>query len=191
MKLKMLPGLVYWWEWYTEDGNNIIWFLRKQYDYISVFCSSVWIYKYLKKSSSHIFFFLIFSWPCVSIYLFININQLDALNFIINLFQASTCFEHHVPIVRRANCIIQHLVSSHSVGGSPVHSPLSVCAPDGHLQVWWYQMLYNTIWPPNDKHMCSKHVEAWNKFIIKFSASSWLILTVWHLTTHMWVVPHR
>ena len=27
------------------------------------------------------------------IYLFININQLDALKFIINLFQASACFE--------------------------------------------------------------------------------------------------
>jgi hypothetical protein len=26
--------------------------------------------------------------------LFININQLEALNFIISLFQASTCFEH-------------------------------------------------------------------------------------------------
>ena len=39
-------------------------------------------------------FFLIFCWPCISIYLFININQLDALNFIISLFQASTCFEH-------------------------------------------------------------------------------------------------
>jgi len=24
-------------------------------------------------------------------------------------------------------------------------SPLSTCAPDGHLQVWWYKMLYNTI----------------------------------------------
>ena len=30
-----------------------------------------------------------------------------------NLCQASTCFEHHVLIVRRANCIIQSLVSSH------------------------------------------------------------------------------
>ena len=37
---------------------------------------------------------LIFCWPCISIYLFINIDQLDALNFIISLFQASTCFEH-------------------------------------------------------------------------------------------------
>ena len=38
----------------------------------------------------------------IYIYLFLNINQLDALNFIISLFQASTCFEHHVLIVRRA-----------------------------------------------------------------------------------------
>ena len=62
--------------------------------------------------------FLIFCWPCISIYLFLNINQLNALNFIISLFQVSTCFEH----------------------------------------------------------MCSKHVEAWNKLIIEFSVSSWLIL---------------
>jgi len=33
------------------------------------------------------------------------------------------------------NCIIQHLVSSHTVGGRPVRSPLSTCARDGHLQV--------------------------------------------------------
>ena len=31
-------------------------------------------------------------------------------------------------------------------------------------------------WPPDDEHMCSNHVEAWNKSIIKFSASSWLVL---------------
>ena len=30
--------------------------------------------------------------------------------------------------------------------------------------------------PPDDEHLCSKHVETWNKLIIKFSASSWLIL---------------
>ena len=32
--------------------------------------------------------------PVPLFYLFININQLDALNFIISLFQACTCFEH-------------------------------------------------------------------------------------------------
>ena len=37
------------------------------------------------------------------------------------------------------NSIIQHLLSSHSIGGRPM------LALDGHLQVRWYQMLYNTI----------------------------------------------
>ena len=31
-------------------------------------------------------------------------------------------------------------------------------------------------WSLDDEHACSKHVEAWNKLIIKFSAASWLIL---------------
>jgi len=35
-------------------------------------------------------------------------------------------------------------------------------------------------WPPDDEHMCSKHVEAWNKFIVKqkICASSWLITEI-------------
>ena len=49
----------------------------------------------------------------------------------------------------------------------------------------WYHHTYRCddttgcivqFWPPDDERMCSKHVEAWNKIIIKFSASSWLIL---------------
>ena len=43
----------------------------------------------------------------------INIKQLDALNFIISLFQASTCFEHMCSSSGEQNCIIQSLVSSH------------------------------------------------------------------------------
>ena len=35
-------------------------------------------------------------------YIYLNINQLNALNFIMSLFHASTCFEHHVLIVRRS-----------------------------------------------------------------------------------------
>jgi len=36
--------------------------------------------------------------------------------------------------------------------------------------------------PPDDEHMCSKHVEAWNKLIVKqkFCASSWLITEINH-----------
>jgi len=58
------------------------------------------------------FFFNIF-WPWISIYLFINIEQLDALNFIISLFQASTCFEHMCSSSGGQYCVIQSLVSSH------------------------------------------------------------------------------
>ena len=40
--------------------------------------------------------------------LILVINQLDAQNFCftISLFHASTCFEHHVLIIRRSNDII-------------------------------------------------------------------------------------
>jgi len=31
------------------------------------------------------------------------------------------------------------------VGGRPVHRLWEDCVRDSHLQVWWYQMLYNTI----------------------------------------------
>ena len=49
----------------------------------------------------------------VHLSIFLNVNQLDALNFIISLFQASTCFEHMCSSSGGQNCIIQSLVSSH------------------------------------------------------------------------------
>ena len=35
-------------------------------------------------------------------------------------------------------------------------------------------------WPPDDEHMCSKHVQTWNKLIVKqkLCASSWLITEI-------------
>jgi len=47
------------------------------------------------------------------LHLFININQLDAQNFLISLFQASTCFEHMCSSSGGQNRITQSLVSSH------------------------------------------------------------------------------
>jgi len=49
-----------------------------------------------------------------SIYIYVNINQLDALNFMMSLFHASTCFQHLCSI----SAYIQPVVSS-------------------HLYVWW------------------------------------------------------
>ena len=70
------------------------------------------------------------------------------------------------------NCIIQSLVSS--VGGRPVGRPPTDDTRDCIIQFW----------PPDDEHMCSKHVEAWNKLIIKFSSSSWLILINKYIEMH-------
>ena len=197
------------------------------------------------QNTASVFFFLIFCWPCISIYLFININQLDALNFAFNKFIASLyMFRAHVLIVRRAKIVLYSLWSHHT------------------YRVWWYQRLYNIqllldfdvlltvhlsifilvinqldalnlfyskfisslymfrghvliirrsklyytasgiitliggppvsqpvhgtatyrcddtrsciiqFSPPDDEHMCSKHEEAWNKLIIKFTCNS-------------------
>ena len=46
-------------------------------------------------------------------YIYLNINQLDALNFIMSLFHASTCFEHMCLLSGGQYCTIQSLVSSH------------------------------------------------------------------------------
>jgi hypothetical protein len=46
-------------------------------------------------------------------YIYLNINQFDALNFIMSLFRASTCFEHMCSSSGGQNCTIQSLVSSH------------------------------------------------------------------------------
>jgi len=45
-------------------------------------------------------------------------------------------------------------------------------------------------WPPDDEHMCSKHVEAWNKLIVeqKFCASSWLITEIKPITLQSIIV---
>ena len=45
--------------------------------------------------------------------IYLNINQLDALNFIMSLFHASTCFQHMCSSSGGQNCTIQSLVSSH------------------------------------------------------------------------------
>ena len=68
--------------------------------------------------------------------------------------------------------------------------PLHVSSTCGHhqevkivLHSLWYHHTYRCVmqfWPPDDEHICSKHVEPWNKLIVKqkFCASSWLITEI-------------
>ena len=105
----------------------------------------------------------------VRLNLFININQLDVLNFIISLFQASTWFE--LMCSSSGGQKVYYTVSGviTPIGGRPVHGTATYRCDDTRGCIIQFC-------PPDDEHMCSKYVEAWNKLIIKFSASSWLIL---------------
>ena len=58
---------------------------------------------------------------CTQSMFILNINQLDALNFIISLFEASTCFEHHLLIVRRPKFYYTASGIITPIGGRPVH----------------------------------------------------------------------
>ena len=86
--------------------------------------------------------------------------------FTISLFHNSTCFEHHVLIVRRSKLYYTN---------SGIITP-NRCDDTRGCIIQFF--------PPDDEHMCSKHVEAWNKLIIKFSASSWLILRNKYIEMH-------
>ena len=59
-------------------------------------------------------------------------------------------------IIRRSICITQHLVSSHSVGGRPVRTGRPPTECDDSIL---YLLMINTKF--------SKHVEEYNKLIIK------------------------
>ena len=83
-------------EWFfgTQITNELTNSIAQSPSEASSFLSTQEIPRMLWNTKFHYPFLLTFCWPCISIYLFLNINQLDALNFIISLFQASTCFKH-------------------------------------------------------------------------------------------------
>ena len=66
--------------------------------------------------------------------LFLNINQLDPLNFVISLFQASTSFEH-----------MRSSSEGQNIGGRPVHGTATYRCDDRGCIIQFY--------PPDDEHM--------------------------------------
>ena len=80
-------------------------------------------------------------------------------------------FRAHVLIVRRAKLYYTASGIITLIGGRPVqsvHGTATYRCDDTRDCIIQFC-------PPDDEHICSKHVEAWNKLIIKFGASSWLI----------------
>ena len=136
----------------------------------------------LVHNTYHSFFYVLLT---VHLSIFISvINQPDAQNFCftISLFHASTFFEHMCSSSGGQNYITQPQVSSHlyvaiSCKGWESTKMATYRCDDTRGCVMQF-------WPPDDEHMCSKHVEAWNKLTVKqkFGASSWLIIQIKNLS---------
>ena len=82
-------------------------------------------------------------------------------------------FRTHAFIIRRSKL---HYTASGiitSIGGRLVHETATYTCYDTRGCVMQF-------WLPDDEHMCSKHVEAWKKLIVKqkFCASNWLITEI-------------
>ena len=73
----------------------------------------------------------------------------------------------------RAHVLINRRSKLHYTASAPVHETATYSCDDTRGCVMQF-------WPPDDEHMCSKHVEAWNNLIVKqkFWASSWLITEI-------------
>jgi len=127
--------------------------------------------------------------------IYLIINQIDAQNFFYKKFISCLCmFRAHVLIIKRSKL---HYTASGiitPIGGHLVHRLREYWLECHAFQPVLSQPLHETatyrcddtrgcvmqFWPPDDEHMCSKYVEAWNKLIVKqkFCVSSWLITEI-------------
>jgi len=100
------------------------------------------------------------------------INQLVAQNLFHNKFISCLyMFRAHVLIIRWSKLHHTYRWPSHAqVERGLVHETATYRCDDTRGCVMQF-------WPPDDEHMCSKHVEAWNKKNLLWNnlcASSWL-----------------
>ena len=87
-------------------------------------------------------------------FIYLNINQLDALNFIMSLLNSCLyMFRAHVLIVRRSKLYYTASGIITPIGGRPVHGMATYRCDDIICCIVQF-------WPPDDEHLCSKHVEA-------------------------------
>jgi len=84
----------------------------------------------------------------------------------IRLLYASTCFEHCCAHHQEVKIVLYSIWYHHTVSGRPVQSHLSTCemvtyrCNDTRCCITQIDLLMMSAW-------CSKHVEAYNKLIIK------------------------
>ena len=115
---------------------------------------------------------LTFCWPCISVYL---------SQYLTNLMHKILFHSNFI------SCLYVFRTRAH-------HQEVKIA-----LHSLWYHHTYRCedtrgcvmqFWPPDDEHMCSKHVQAWNKTYCetKFCASSLLNTEIkkdeWTFTEH-------
>ena len=66
-------------------------------------------------------FFFVLLTVHLSIFILVLTNLMQKVCFTLSLFHASTCFEHHVPIVRRSKLYYTASGIITPIGGRPVH----------------------------------------------------------------------
>ena len=98
-----------------------------------------------KTNETKVSFFFTFCWPYISVYLSQYLtNFMQKICFTISFISCLNMFRAHVLIIRR----------------SKFHETATYRCDDTRGCVMQF-------WPPDEKQMCSKHVEAWNKTYCK------------------------
>ena len=69
-------------------------------------------------------------------------------------------FRAHVLIIKRSKLHYMASGVTRPIGGLLVHEKATYRCDDARGYVMQF-------WPPDDEHVCSKHVEAWNKLTVK------------------------
>jgi len=97
------------------------------------------------------------------------------------LHVSSTCAHHHEIKIVLYSLWYHHNYrwpSRAHIAKQPVHQTATYRCDDTRGCVL-------QLWLPDDDHMCSKHIEAWNKLTVKqkFYASSWLITEIINSTS--------
>ena len=125
------------------------------------------LYKICNKRQQKRFGFDVLLTVHLSIFISV-INQLDAQIFLFynKFISCLYMFRAHVLIIRRSKLYYTASGIIKPIGGRPVHRLRGVhrTATYRFDDTWGCIIQF---WPPDDEHMCSKHVEAWNKLMVK------------------------
>ena len=91
-------------------------------------------------------------------------------------------FRAHMLIIRRSKLRYTASGIISPIGGRLLHETATYRSDDTRSCVIQF-------WPPDDEHMCPKHVEAWNKLMVQqnFCVSSWLNTEI---NVTMFYIPH-